>query len=102
MSSSSESRLTDPGQLDTMSQAHHALGDAAHTTADHVTGLHGTLRGCQGWGGPGFDDISGFLDQFVGQMHSFGDLKHQMATSVTQAKENYSGAEAANVRNVTI
>lgn len=99
--STNESKLTDPGQLDAMSQAHHALGDAAHTTGDQVSSLHGTLRGCQGWGGAGFDDISGFLDQFVGQLHSFGDLKHQMGASVVQAKKNYTGTEATNVRNVT-
>jgi|GEM_PF-1350835 uncharacterized protein YukE len=99
--SSGEIKLTVPEQLDAMSQAHRAHGEAAHAAAEQVNSGHQALQGTTNWSGPGFDDISGFLNQFVSHLHAFGNLKQTLATSVTQAKENSVNANTTNAQNLT-
>jgi hypothetical protein len=94
-------KLTNPDQLDTMSQAHRAHGDAAHTLGQQVSSGQGTLQGTTNWSGPGFDDLTGFLQQFSGHLHAFGDVKYKMAAAVTQSKNNHLTTESTNTQNMT-
>ena len=93
-------KLTDPDQLDALSRAHRAHGDAAHSAADQIDSAHGTLRGSDGWGGPGYDEISQFIRQFVQHLHAMGDTKYRMADAVAQAKSNSVSTEAVNTHNM--
>ena len=99
--SDGEIKLTIPEQLDAMSQAHRAHGEAAHNAAQQVNSGHQTLQGATNWSGPGFDDISDFLNQFVSHLHAFGNLKQTLANSATQAKENSVNTNTTNAQNLT-
>lgn len=86
-------KLTNFDQLDAMSEAHHAHGNVAHATASHIDGNHGTLRSCDNWSGPGFDDISQAMNNITNHLRAFGDIKHAQAEAVAQAKTNFAQAE---------
>ena len=94
-------KLTNPDQLDAMSQAHRGQGDTAHAAADQLESGHNMLRGSQGWGGPGYDEFSQFFAQFIGQLRDFGNVKYRQADAVTASKQNHLNTEANNARRMT-
>jgi uncharacterized protein YukE len=93
-------KLTNPDQLDVMSQAHRSQGDTVHATADQLDSGHNMLRGCQGWGGPGYDEFSQFFAQFISQLRDFGNVKYRQADAVVASKVNHLNTEASNAQKM--